>query len=308
MADQVSEPRVSDAPGLGRRGPAASGANPDTGRTGRRFITRGRLAHWGVLATSLVVLIVVWWLVTDVLHMFERQILPSPGAVWSAFVEANTMHPLVEGSDRMIRGEFNYFMWEHLLVSLQRIGMGVGLAVVVGIPLGLVMASSTWVGRILDPYLNFLRSLPPLAYIGLLVAWFGIGETNKIVMLFLAAFPPIAMATISGVKGVKEDQINAVLSMGASRRQAMTSVVLPATTPEIITGIRVAVGFAWTTVVAAELVDGVPGIGGLAFQGGNQIRPDLVIACIIVIGLTAICLDALIRAIEHVLAPWRGKA
>lgn len=277
---------------------------PATARA--RAVRRQRLRRIPVHVGTLAALLVAWWLVTR-LELVRPLILPPPGEVWDAFVRANTDHPLSPGSDRMVRGEQNYYLWEHLLASLQRIAVGVLAAVAVGIPLGLLMAT-TWLGVVLEPYLSFLRALPPLAYIGLLIVWFGIGDTSKIWLLFLAAFPPIAMATISGVRGVREDMVNAVLSLGASRRQALTAVVLPATLPEILTGVRVAVGFAWTTVVAAEIANGIPGIGGLAFLAGGKVRPDLVVACILVIGLAAIALDLGLKSLEKLLVPWRGKA
>jgi taurine transport system permease protein len=99
-----------------------------------------------------------------------------------------------------------------------------------------------------------------------------------------------------------------VLSLGASRRQSVTTVMVPATLPEIMTGIRVATGFAWTTVVAAELNNGIPGIGGLAYLSGTELRTPLVVACIIVIGIAAVLLDGVLKLIERLLVPWRGKA
>ena len=269
-------------------------------------VRRQRLRRIPLHVATLLALLLAWWLVTE-LELVRPLILPPPGEVWDAFVRANTDHPLSPGSDRMVRGEQNYYLWEHLLASLQRIAVGVGAAIVVGIPLGLLMGT-TWLGVLLEPYLNFVRSLPPLAYIGLLIVWFGIGDTSKIWLLFLAAFPPITVATISGVRGVREDQVNAVLTLGASRRQTLTTVVLPSTLPEVLTGLRVGVGFAWTTVVAAEIDNGIPGIGGLAYLAGNQLQTDLVIACIIVIGIAAILLDLALKSIERALVPWRGKA
>ncbi|UAL30180.1 ABC transporter permease subunit [Nocardioides rotundus] len=283
--------------------PAKAPPSPAKGSATRRR----RLRHWGVNVASLLGFLLLWWLVTR-LGLVRPLFLPGPGAVWDAFVRANTDHPIAPGSTRIVRGEQNYYLWEHLLASLQRITVGVGGGILVGVPLGLIMGTSKWVGMVLEPYLNFLRSLPPLAYIGLLIVWFGIGDTSKIWLLFLAAFPPITMATIAGVRGVKEDQVNAVLSLGASRRQALSAVVLPATLPEVMTGIRVAVGFAWTTVVAAEIANGIPGIGGLAYLAGEQLQTALVIACIIVIGIAAILLDLLLKTIERILVPWRGKA
>ena len=262
---------------------------------------------WIIRVTVLAATILLWWVVTK-LELIKPLYLPTPGSVWHAFVQANSDHPVAPGVDRMVRGAQNYYLWEHLLASLQRIAVGVGAAIIFGIPLGLLMSTVKWIGIVTEPYLNFLRALPPLGYIGLLIVWFGIGDTSKVWLLFLAAFPPITMATISGVRGVREDQVNAVLTLGASRRQVLTTVMIPATLPEVINGIRVAVGFAWTTVVAAELNNGIPGIGGLAYASGTELNTPLTIACIIVIGIAAVALDGLIKLLEKVLVPWRGKA
>lgn len=290
--------------------PQSSFTPPDDNASRRRRDRRGsgrwRSSPWTIRAFVLVSTLAAWWLITN-LGLVRPLYLPSPGSVWSAFVQANSNHQIAPGVDRVVRGEQNYFLWEHLLASLQRIGVGVGGAIIVGIPLGLMMATVKWIGIIIEPYLNFLRSLPPLGYIGLLIVWFGIGDTSKIWLLFLAAFPPITMATISGVRGVREDQINAVLTLGASKRQALINVMIPATLPEVLIGIRIAVGFAWTTVVAAELNNGIPGIGGLAYLSGTQLDTPLTIACIIVIGIAAVALDGLIKLAERILVPWRGK-
>lgn len=297
MTQTVAAP----TPDVATTTPAAA---PQDRRNERR---RRRLRRLALHTSTLLLLLAGWWFVTAAMGWIRPLYLPPPGDVWDAFVRANTDHPISEGSERVVRGEQGYYLWEHLLASLQRIAIGVGAAIVVGVPLGLLMGT-TWLGVVLEPYLSFLRSLPPLAYIGLLIVWFGIGDTSKIWLLFLAAFPPIAMATISGVQGVREDQIYAVRSLGASRRQVLTAVVLPATTPEILTGIRVATGFAWTTVVAAEIANGIPGIGGLAYLAGEQLQTALVIACIVVIGIAAILLDLGLKSLEKVLVPWRGKA
>ncbi len=272
-----------------------------------RGVRNPKATYWLLTTASVTAVILLWWLVTALFDV-SPVLFPGPAAVWDATVLGMQEHPVAEGVDRTIKGYQNYYLWEHLLASLQRIGAGVGLALVVGVPLGLTMASFRWFGLLLDPYLNFLRSLPPLAYIGLLIVWFGFGDAPKIWLLFLAAFPPIAIATISGVRGVREDQINAVRTLGASRRQVLTHVTLPAALPEIFTGFRVAVGFAWTTVVAAEIQNGIPGIGGLAYISGSQNQTAVVIACIIIIGVTAILLDQLVKLVERMLVPWRGKA
>jgi len=289
----------------GRTGPAGPDPTPTSRRAG--LIGPSGINPWLIRVVVLAATLLLWWLVTK-LELVRPLYLPSPGSVWDAFVEANTDHPVAPGVDRMVRGAQNYYLWEHLIASLQRIGIGVSAAIIFGIPLGLLMSTVKWIGIVTEPYLNFLRALPPLGYIGLLIVWFGIGDTSKVWLLFLAAFPPITMATISGVRGVREDQINAVLTLGASRRQALTTVMIPATLPEVMNGIRVAVGFAWTTVVAAELNNGIPGIGGLAYAAGTELNTPLTIACIIVIGIAAVALDGLIKLLENLLVPWRGKA
>ena len=260
-----------------------------------------------VRITALVVFLAVWWLITS-LQLIKPLYLPSPAAVWHAFVLANTDHPIAPGVARMVKGEQNYYLWEHLdrqpAANRRRRRLGDHLRS----RLGFIMASFQPVATIVEPYLNFLRALPPLGYIGILIVWFGIGDTSKMWLLFLAAFPPITIATINGVRGVREERINGALSLGASRIQTITHVVLPSTLPEVISGIRIAVGFAWTTVVAAELNNGIPGIGGLAYLSGTELKTPLTIACIIVIGIAAILLDLAIKGVEKVLVPWRGKA
>ncbi|WP_067693938.1 ABC transporter permease [Nocardia jejuensis] len=268
---------------------------------------RARLRGLAVRSASLAGFVALWWAVSAA-GLVDKQFLPAPQAVWEAFVRANSWHELAPGVPREVRGEQNYFLWEHLVASLQRIAIGAGAAVVLGPPVGFVLGTSKVVSAIVEPYLNFLRMLPPLGYIGLLIVWFGIGDTSKDWLLFLAAFPPIVIATIAGVQGVSADRVNAARSLGANRRQVITRVLLPATLPEVIGGIRVAIGFAWTTVVAAELNNGIPGIGGLAYLAGQQLNTPLTVACIIVIGLTALTLDALIKQTAAVAVPWKGKA
>ncbi|GAB0104588.1 ABC transporter permease [Nocardia sp. JMUB6875] len=287
---------------IGAARPATDAANP-----ARFALPTGPLRGLAARVLSLAVLLAVWWAVAAA-KLVDPQFLPGPRAVWDAFVRANSWHPLAPGVPREVPGEQNYFLWEHLLASLQRIAVGAGAAVILGPLVGFVLGTSKALATIIGPYLNFLRTLPPLGYIGLLIVWFGIGDTSKIWLLFLAAFPPVVVATIAGVQQVSADRINAARSLGANRLQVISRVLLPATLPEVIGGIRVAVGFAWTTVVAAELNNGIPGIGGLAFLAGQQLNTPLTMACIIVIGLTALALDAVISWIGALVVPWKGKA
>ncbi|MEU1203996.1 ABC transporter permease [Nocardia sp. NPDC005825] len=282
---------------------------PTTTPADRARITlpAGPIRGLAVRAASLAGFLALWWAVAAT-TLVDPRFLPGPHAVWDAFGRANSWHQLAPGVPREVPGEQNYFLWEHLLASLQRIAAGAGAAVILGPIAGFALGTSRTLATIVGPYLNFVRTLPPLGYIGLLIVWFGIGDTSKIWLLFLAAFPPIVIATMAGVHQVSADRINAARSLGANRLQVVTRVLLPATLPEVIGGIRVAVGFAWTTVVAAELNNGIPGIGGLAFLAGQQLNTPLTMACIIVIGLTALTLDAVISRIGALVVPWKGQA
>ncbi|MFC9660788.1 ABC transporter permease [Nocardia sp. NPDC127606] len=279
----------------------AAGAKPSTAKAPRR----GGSVLAAVVALGVVL---AGWTVVTAAGLVDPLYLPSPKAVWDAFVRANSTHRIADGVDRFVVGEQNYYLWEHLLASLQRIAIGVGAAIVVGPLVGFVMGMVAPVRWVTEPILNFLRALPPLGYIGLLIVWFGIGDTAKIWLLFLAAFPPIVIATLDGVLGVKQDYLNAARSLGAGRAQVVSLVVLPATLPNVISGIRIATAFAWTTVVAAELNNGIPGIGGLAYIAGTQLNTPLTIACIIVIGVAAMLLDAVIVFIGTKAVPWKGKS
>lgn len=282
---------------------AAPAAAPPRVRTADRDRTRRRreLANRTALrALSLAVFIGIWWLVAT-LDVWPDLFVPDPDAVWQRFIESITTH---DGQ----RGLSGYYLHEHLWASLRRILVGVGLAIVFGVLLGLLLATVTPFRVIVEPYVNFVRALPPLAYFSLLIIWFGIEDASKIWLLFLAAFAPIALGVLSGVQGIRRERIDAALALGASRLQTVRFVVLPSVLPELFTGIRLAIGFAWTTIVAAETVDGIPGIGGLAWSTKKFQQTDVAVLCIIVIGLAAILLDQLVKRVEHRVVPWRGKA
>jgi taurine transport system permease protein len=249
---------------------------------------------------SLAVLLGAWWAVTAA-GVWSELIVPSPGAVWDAFIQSVTS----EGPRRGLSG---YYLWEHLWASLWRIVQGVGWGALVGIPLGLLLASVRPVRTVVEPYVSFLRSLPPLAYFSLLIIWFGIDDTSKVWLLFLTAFPPITLATMAGVERVRPEFLEAGRALGASRRQLVRHTVAPSALPDVLNGIRIALGFAWTTIVAAETSNGIPGIGGLAWATKKELRSDVAILCVIVIGLTALALDQLVRLAERRLVPWKDRA
>ncbi|MFJ1865390.1 ABC transporter permease [Streptomyces sp. NPDC088097] len=261
---------------------------------------REALRRGALRLVALVVLLAGWQAVVS-LEVWPRILVPSPGDVWHQFV-------LTSGTHDGVRGYGGHLLVEHLGVSLGRIGTGSAYAVLVGVPLGLLIGTVRPLAVVLEPAVTFLRTLPPLAYLSLLVIWFGIDEAPKIWLLVIAALPPIAAATAAAVRTVPEQLVEAARALGSGPVALLLSVRLPAALPEILTGVRIAVGVAYTSVVAAETINGVPGIGGMIRDAQRYNQTALVIAGILAIGLSGIVLDALLRGFERVAAPWRGKA
>jgi taurine transport system permease protein len=238
------------------------------------------LARAALLRLAAVAVLVGAWQIVAMARIWPPVFVPEPIAVWRQLIRTST------------EGYSGYTLAEHLLTSLRRILYGCLYGIGGGIALGLLIGMVPTVRALLGPLVTFVRTLPPLAYLSLLVIWFGIDEEPKIWLLLLAALPPVAVATAEAVRGVHEDYLNAARSLGSRPWQLPWRVVLPSALPEIITGIRVAVGVAYTTVVAAETINGVPGIGGMVRDAQRYNQTDVVILGIIVIGLSGLLIDS----------------
>lgn len=269
---------------------------------------RGRVRRTLLRIVPVLVFLLLWWALTR-LGVWDELFVPRPGAVWDRFVESLRTKTTTTSSGFVIekRGLQNATLWEHWWATVQRILWGLLWAVVVGVPLGLLLSTVNWFRIVFEPWIDFLRSLPPLAYFSLLIIWFGIGDTSKIWLLFLAGVAPITLSIVSGAAGIPRDRQLAARSLGASRYQSLRYLVLPSVLPDFFNGFRLAVGFAWTTIVAAETTAGLPGLGGLAWASKKTGQTDIVILCIFVIGITAVLFDFAIKALERRLLPWRGR-
>jgi taurine transport system permease protein len=221
--------------------------------------------------------------------------LPAPEAVVARLVEIAT------------KGYQNTSLWEHLGASLARVLVGFALGSIVGIPLGYAMGLSGWFRGWFDPIVEFMRPVPPLALIPLVIIWFGIGENGKVVLLFLAALWIMVIAARAGVSGVRLSKIHAAYSLGASKWQIMRHVIIPNSLPEIFTGARVAMGVCWGTVVAAELVAAEKGAGMMIIAASKFQLTDIVVMGIILIGIIGYSIDILMRMAENHLVPWKGR-
>ncbi|MFJ6409847.1 ABC transporter permease [Streptomyces hydrogenans] len=288
----LDAPTSASAPAEG--GPAG---RPTRRRAGRA----GEVLRWTALRLLALAVLLAAWQAVVAAGVWPRVLVPAPAEVWRALVRASTVH---DG----VRGVSGHLLVEHLAVSLRRIALGTGYAALVGVPLGLLIGVVRPLAVVLEPAVTFLRTLPPLAYLSLLVIWFGIDESPKIWLLVIAALPPITAATAAAVRGVPGDLVEAARALGAGPVSVLLAVRLPAALPEILTGIRIAVGIAYTSVVAAETINGVPGIGGMIRDAQRYNQTDLVIAGLLAIGLSGILLDALFRGVERAAVPWRGRA
>jgi len=247
-----------------------------------------------ISTVTTVVLIAGWFLVTN-MGWVKPLFLPAPQAVWGKFILAAT------------EGVSNSTLAQHTLASLSRIFGAFFLACITAIPIGILMGTNRVMRGIFDPPIEFYRPLPPLAYLPLVIIWFGIGESSKILLIYLAIFAPMAISARAGVRSVSIEQIHAAYAMGASRAQIVFQVILKAALPEIFTGMRIGIGVGWTTLVAAEMVAATRGLGFMVLNAAEFLASDTVIMGIIVIGLFAFAFDLLMRYVERLLLPWKGR-
>ncbi len=195
----------------------------------------------------------------------------------------------------------------HLASSLWRIGMALAIAILVGVPLGLSMGLNRWMRGVFSVPIDLYWGLPPLAYLPLLIIWLGIDETSKVVLLTLATFAPICFSAQAGVRSVPSERVNAARSLGANRLQLFTTIILPSALPEILTGVRIAIGAGLSTLVAAELIAARSGLGYMIMSAANFLATDVVFVGLIVIAALAFSLSAGMRWLERRLVPWKGK-
>jgi taurine transport system permease protein len=236
------------------------------------------------------------WYVSSSFGWVNPIFLPSPAAVWDQFINISQ------------DGYRNYSLLEHIWASLYRILVGFALGCAVGIPLGFAMGLSNVMRGWFDPIVEFFRPIPPLAFIPLIIIWSGIGERSKILLLFFAALWVMVIAARAGVASVQLNKIHAAYSLGANKRQVLFHVILPNSLPEIFTGMRVAMGVCWGTVVAAELVAAQSGIGFMIMVASKFLSTDIVVLGVIIVGVVGYSIDILMRKLEAKLIPWKGKS
>lgn len=248
----------------------------------------------GTLAISFVTILVLiaLWSLAAAYGIVSPVFLPSP------LVVAKSLYNVA------VNGFVDSTLAEHTFASLIRIFAALAVSLIIGVPAGLAIGTSRVGKGVLDPIVEFLRPLPPLAYLPLIIIWIGIGEASKVTVISLAMLPPIILSTAAGVKSAPVDFINAARSFGATRLQVLFNVILPSAIPSILTGTRIALGAGWSTLVAAELVAASRGLGFMIQSAAQFLVTDIVIGGIIVIAAIAFLLEILARLIERFFVPW----
>ncbi|HEY7945805.1 MAG: ABC transporter permease subunit [Burkholderiales bacterium] len=269
---------------------APGAAHPKTSR----YATPGEGPSTAISVATMGAIFALWWFASHYAWL-PPLFLPTPETVFTRLWESARG----ELTDAPLATHFGWSMFRVFTAFL--------LACLTAIPIGIAMGVSRVARGIFDPPIEFYRPLPPLAYLPLIIIWFGIDELSKVLLIYLACFAPLAMSARSGVRSVSQEQIHAAYSMGASKWQVIVHVVIPAAMPEILTAMRISIGFGWTTLVAAEMVAATYGLGQMVLNASNFLRTDIVIMGIVVIGAVAYLFDLLMRQVERAVVPWKGK-
>lgn len=267
---------------------APSAANK---REARRSRAESRLLPAAVSAGSVLAVLLLWWL-SGCFGWVSPLFLPPPADVWAAFADI-AQHGYKDSS-----------LAAHVGASLRRILIAIELAAVTAVPLGILCGRNRWLRAVFDPFVEFYRPLPPLAYYSLLVLWFGIADESKIVLLFLSGFSPLFIAAVHSSRQVPAERINGARSLGARGWRLYAYVILPSCLPDVLTGLRTAVGVTYSTLVAAEMVAAISGMGWMVLDASKYLRSDIIYAGIILMGIIAIIIDSSLRLLIRKASPW----
>jgi NitT/TauT family transport system permease protein len=246
----------------------------EAGMSLRALSAVGLLAFFGV------------WTITAISGLVQPQFLPAPLAV---------LNELRDLTQKPFAG---YTLQVHLLSSLGRFGMGFGLAVAIGVPLGLLMGWFRTLDAIVSPLFDALRFVAPIAWVPFAALWFGTGIGGPVLIIFSGAFPPCVINAYRGAKFVEPRLIEAARMLGAGNLRIVVEVLLPSSIPSIVAGLRISAGLGWQSLIGAELIVASSGIGYLMVKGQSNISTAIVMSGMIAIGVVGVAIDVLLRALQ----------
>jgi ABC-type nitrate/sulfonate/bicarbonate transport system permease component len=241
-------------------------------------------------------ILIVVWQGLSLIKVIPSHLLPSPFRI------------LLGLKDLMVIGmPPGHLLPYHVLYSLCRVAFGFACAALLGIPLGLLMGGSPRLRRLINPVIELVRPIPPLAWIPIAILWFGIGMKSAAFIIFLGAFFPILLNTVSGVVSINPIYFEVARTLNAKRKDIFFKVLLPGSVPSIFVGMRIGVGIGWMTLVAAEFT-GVKtgyGLGYMIMTARDIQRPDEILAGMLIIGLIGVLINAALRAYESRIVQWQ---
>ncbi len=261
------------------RAPTAAATRGKSGKSGHALLV---LAPW--------LLLLALWYGIRLSGLVPPALVPAPHEVASRFVE------LLGGRLPM-----------DILMSTQRVFIGVVLGTLLAVPVGFVLGWYPSVCRFMDPVLNFFRALPPIALIPLVIVYFGIGESAKVVILFYASFFAGVIVMYEGIAQISPSYVRVARTLGARDREIFAKVIVPMTVPHLLTAVRVALGVAWATLVASELIAAQQGLGAMIQDASAFFQLDIIYVGIICIGFIALTMDLLLRALTRRLVAWQDR-
>ena len=243
------------------------------------------------VALSFLILIVFWQLIFT-FGNFNEALFPSPLKVWEAFVSIAD-----DGS-----------LFVHIGTSMYRFALGYISSIIIAVILGLILGCFRGIFQYVNPILQLLRPISPMAWMPFIVLWFGIGDTPAIVIIFIAAFFPVLLSTVSAVGNIDPIYFKVSKNFGIEKPEIFWKIIFPASFPQIANGIHLALATAWGFLVAGEMVGSQSGLGYLIIDARNNLRPDILLAAIIVIGLIGLLLDTLLKFLERTILKFWGGA
>jgi NitT/TauT family transport system permease protein/taurine transport system permease protein len=249
--------------------------------------------HRGLIGLATIsVLLVLWYVLTTVTGTIGGGRFPSPEDTWLAARQI------------MDRGYANGRLHVHILHSLKLVAMGFLFAISVGLPLGLLMGWSRRAEAMINPVFLILRPVPPLAWIPLAILWLGLGDAAKIMVIFFAAFVPAVINSYTGVRNIPTPIVEAARMLGTPRHALVLEVLVPAALPSIFTGLRLSLQASWTTLVAAELVGAVAGLGRILNVAQQDLYPGMILFAMVWVAILGALTTQVLAFVEARALPW----
>ncbi len=239
------------------------------------------------------VALLLWWVLTTLTGVISAARFPAPREVWDALAQITST------------GYGNGLLHQHVLHSLKLVAMGFAAAVGVGVPLGLLMGHSRRAEALLNPAFLLLRPIPPLAWIPLAIVWLGLDDASKILVIFVAAFVPSLINSYTGVRNIDAPILEAAQMLNIRGWKLVREVLVPGAFPMIFTGLRLSLQASWTTLVAAELIGALYGLGSILNQAAQDINPPMILVGMMFVALCGALTTALVGKLEERVMPWR---